>query len=120
MSLGNGIAVRGGDLDGFLFEHCRNQRVHGAGIDQRLVALHIHVDFGGQVRGNLGHAIRAGAVVVPRQHRLPAEGLHRLLDPVLVGCHYHARDKRGLRTRSTTCWIIGFPQSEPGAFPETG
>ena len=42
--------------------------------------------------GDFGETIRAGGVRRPRHHRLAAEALARLGDPVIVGRHQHARD----------------------------
>ena len=97
ISFGCVMAVQGVAIwIGFVLEHRGDHRIHRARIDQRLVTLHVHVDFRCEMRGHFGHAVRAGAVIGARQDGFAAEDLHGLLDALVFGGHDHARRRARL------------------------
>ena len=59
--------------------------VDRAGREQRLVALHVDVELGGDLVGDLGHAVGAGAVRLLRHHHIRAELGRDIGDAVVVG-----------------------------------
>ena len=100
--LGDGGAGSG-ELDGFVFGHGGGDRVHGAGIDQRFVALHVDVDVRGQVGRDFGDAVGTSTVVVAGEDGFGAEVLDGCLDPSSSVATTIREGSLAMRTRSTTC-----------------
>ena len=77
--------TRSRQLNRIVLDHGGDERVYRARIDQWLITLHIDVNLGGQVRGNLRHAVGSRAMVGARDDRFAAEGFDGSLDPGVFG-----------------------------------
>jgi hypothetical protein len=73
---------------GVAFER-RNQLRDGLRLDERFVALDVDDDLAVEIRRDFGNPIESGAVLHARHADDPAEALHRLLDPGIIGGHDH-------------------------------
>ncbi len=75
-----------------IFLHRCDDGVNRLGIDQRLVALYIDVNFSGNVRGDFGDAVGAAGMIATSHHRFTAKCLHGLQNPLVIGRDHYARD----------------------------
>lgn len=80
-------------MDCFVLGDRGNHGVHRPRIHQRLVTLNVHVDFGGQMRGDFSDAVGSGAMVGTGDDRFAAEGLDGAFDAGVLGGDDHARNQ---------------------------
>jgi hypothetical protein len=64
--------------------------VHCNGVEERLVALHIHEDVTFLVRRHFGDTLRARAVIRTCHVRFAAKSLNGLHDALIIRCDYNA------------------------------
>src|SRR5579862_3728627 len=79
------------NLDRIIVNHFGDDGINCAGIDERLVALDIYVDFSFQVRGDFGDAVRTGTMIAPGEDGFAAELLNSLLNAVIIRGDHYAR-----------------------------
>src|SRR5271170_6889787 len=84
-----------GKLDGIVVGHGGGDGVDGAGVYERLVALHVDIDVGGDVGGDFGDAVGSGAVVWSGQNGLGPEGFDGGFDAGICGGDDDARREGG-------------------------
>jgi hypothetical protein len=87
--LGNDGAGRG-DVHGVVVGKGLDYGVDGGGVNQRLVALYVDVNVGGDVDGYFGDTVGTSTMVGAGQDSFGAEGGDGVLDALVFGGNYDA------------------------------
>lgn len=85
--------ARSGDLDRRVFAHGGDDRVDCLRRNERFIALNVDVNVRGNMRGDFGDAIGAGAVIGARHDGFASESFDGGADAVVVSGDDNARDR---------------------------
>src|ERR1700733_6874070 len=83
------------ELDGIVVGHGGRNGVHGAGVNQWLITLHVDIDVCGNVGGDLSDAVGASTVIGAGHNGFAAEGFDGGLDSLVFGGDDDARGQGG-------------------------